>query len=241
MEHYFPAESDEVWHHYTTYFSHPLFLLLCADVTADVGPRDVLRPPHWLTALFTPARLPSACWVLQHLWDERSQLGLNNNTDTDTKTLKWKAAVSLSHTHISKHALEQAAGGAYWSGACCRGGHSLQIETGFLKRSTMWSRLLTDQSMAVAPGWCVRQTPWEHQGRSTTVQQSTRPNKGSNTLRTGINKDKLLNVVKKRKSMSNKNIRFTLVTHDVCYFMSVYREVIMSLLWTDLSVAFTMK
>lgn len=58
------------------HLSYSLFLLLCAHITAYVGPRDVLRPPHRLAALLTPTRLPSARGVLQHLWDERPQLGL---------------------------------------------------------------------------------------------------------------------------------------------------------------------
>lgn len=103
--HDFPAGTDEVLHHHTGYFSHPLFLLLRADVTSDVCPRDVLRPPHWFAALLTPARLPSACWVLQHLWDERSQLGLNK--DKTQVVTQRKDAASLSYT--------QPAADVYWS------------------------------------------------------------------------------------------------------------------------------
>ncbi len=106
------------------YFSHPLFLLFCADVTADVGPWNVLGPPHWLAALLPPSRLPSSRWVLQHLWDECSQLGLEwkgtdawNKEMSHTKTLKLQC---VPHAHISTRALEQAAGGAYRSGTCCR-------------------------------------------------------------------------------------------------------------------------
>lgn len=73
--------------------SYPLFLLLCADVTTDVGPRDIIRPPDGLAALLPPARLSPARWVLQHLWDERSQLGLSTY-----RYRCYRDAASLSQT-----------------------------------------------------------------------------------------------------------------------------------------------
>lgn len=56
--------------------THPLLLLLRADVAADVGPRNVLGPPDGLAALLAPAWLPTTRGILQHLGDEGSQLCL---------------------------------------------------------------------------------------------------------------------------------------------------------------------
>lgn len=60
--------------------THPLLLLLRAHITSDVGPGNVLRPPNGFAALLAPAWLPTTRGILQHLWDERSQLCLKQNT-----------------------------------------------------------------------------------------------------------------------------------------------------------------
>lgn len=56
--------------------THPLLLLLGADVAADVGPGNVLGPPDGFAALLAPARLPTTRGIFQHLGDEGSQLCL---------------------------------------------------------------------------------------------------------------------------------------------------------------------
>ena len=56
--------------------THPLLLFLCADITANVGPRNVLRPPDGLAAFLAPAWFPATRGILQHLRDESSQLCL---------------------------------------------------------------------------------------------------------------------------------------------------------------------
>ena len=83
---------------------HPLFLLLSTDVAPDIGPGDVLWPPDGLAALLAPAWLPPACGVLQHLWDEGTQLGLGTRTrggKTEDKTFSYyflTNILSLRHT-----------------------------------------------------------------------------------------------------------------------------------------------
>lgn len=61
---------------------YPLFLLLSSDIAAYVGPGNVLWPPNWLATLFPPSRLPTACGILQHFWNERSELSLQGQTQS---------------------------------------------------------------------------------------------------------------------------------------------------------------
>lgn len=60
--------------------THPLLLFLCADIAANVGPWNVLRPPDGLAAFLAPAWFPPTCGILQHLRDESSQLRLEQTT-----------------------------------------------------------------------------------------------------------------------------------------------------------------
>jgi hypothetical protein len=59
---------------------YPLFLLFCADITADIGPWDIFWPPDRLAAFFPPAWFPPTCGILEHLWDKCPKLSLKDKS-----------------------------------------------------------------------------------------------------------------------------------------------------------------
>ena len=61
--------------------SYLFLFIVCAYVTAYVCPRQIRRPPDRPAALLPPAGLASTRGVLQHQWDECTELGLCHFVD----------------------------------------------------------------------------------------------------------------------------------------------------------------
>lgn len=160
---YFPAKINKVWRHST---SIPLTLCFCSSVRTSLrtlaqgmssGHHTGLQLSFPHPGFPRPVEYFSISGMNARSW-AWGKGGKRDDTDTK-KTPKWKAAVSLTPLSRRQEARIDrvpAAGVLRWSRAANRNRLS--------KRRTMRSCLLTDQSMAVAPAWRVRQTPRERQG-----------------------------------------------------------------------------
>lgn len=77
--------------------THPLLLLFCANITSDVCPRDIFRPPDGLAAFFAPAWFSPTCGVLEHLWNKRPKLGLKDKSVVSNSLESYLGCVCVFH------------------------------------------------------------------------------------------------------------------------------------------------